>query len=252
MALSQLTLRPVQPVQTLLENRVFTVPQPERKAQPLMIVPGAYQLSLLSYTCCRLYSRDTRNTVLAPAISPARGHLERKAVPRIAIRRVILANRSLSISPHFCCSPPIDHSPHSPIDAPRHTAPTASSAPRTCPTGPACAPRPSGTAARDSLARARGASIGISLCTASRARVRKLTLPSRPGATGVSVSLPAVWGCGEAFAPAPTPTVSGAGGCSELAVGRLGRLRMSDRHTPEDVCRVPAKRCELTFPLRAR
>jgi hypothetical protein len=135
-------LRSVQTIQTLLEDRVLPVPETEGEAEPLVVVPGLSAKS--RHLSDLLNSRDTGHTILTPSICPARSHLERETVPRITIRRVIFTDGTLSISRYpFQLS-----SRDSPIVAQTRKVPIASSVPHSHQTGPACAPRPTGIAAR--------------------------------------------------------------------------------------------------------
>ena len=61
--------------QALLEVRVLAVPQGQREAQPALAVGHAEQ------------------PILAPAVGAGQGVLVRKALPQVAVRRVVLADR---------------------------------------------------------------------------------------------------------------------------------------------------------------
>src|SRR5271156_6912748 len=60
----------------LLQDRVLSVPQRQRKTQPLLLVA------------------DARQTVLAPAIGAAACMVMRKVIPGISVAGVVLAHRA--------------------------------------------------------------------------------------------------------------------------------------------------------------
>ncbi len=74
--LAVVALRVRQSEQSFFQERVFAVPECERQAQPLFRVA------------------DAGESVLAPAIGTAACVVVRKVVPRVSIRRVVLAHRS--------------------------------------------------------------------------------------------------------------------------------------------------------------
>src|SRR6516225_6640869 len=65
-----------QPEQPLLEDRVLSVPQGKRKAQPLVVIA------------------DAGEAVLTPVIGARTGLIVGEIVPRIAVLAVILADRA--------------------------------------------------------------------------------------------------------------------------------------------------------------
>ena len=108
---------------------VFSVPQREGEADTLVVVtegqsaPGEGAVD----------SRDTGDTVLAPSVRPALGHLEWERVPGVSVGGVVLSHGTLRVSPS-----PGGRKGDSPIVARRHTVPIASSVPRSGRTGPVC------------------------------------------------------------------------------------------------------------------
>ena len=74
--LAVITLAVDQAEQALLENRVFSIPQGEREAKSLLVI------------------RNSRQTVLPPAISARAGLIMAEVVPRIAPLAVVLAHCS--------------------------------------------------------------------------------------------------------------------------------------------------------------
>ena len=74
--LAVVALRPGQPEQPFLQNRIAPVPQRQRKAQPAFAV------------------RDAQQSILAPAIRAAARVVVRKIIPARAVLRIILAHRA--------------------------------------------------------------------------------------------------------------------------------------------------------------
>src|SRR5205814_469365 len=73
--LAVIALRAGQTEESLLQNRIFAVPECEREAKPALSI------------------RNTKQAVFAPAIRAAPRVIVRKIVPAISARRIIFANR---------------------------------------------------------------------------------------------------------------------------------------------------------------
>jgi hypothetical protein len=94
-----LTLSTGQTKQSLLQDLVLAVPQPEGQTESLVVVP-VHKLSVQPFLRITVEeaindSRNSSNPIFSPSIRPAPRLIKVERVPRISIGRIVLPDRTL-------------------------------------------------------------------------------------------------------------------------------------------------------------